>query len=54
MTLNLSDFSGLKTVMNDKADKKGVVSGISQSPLKLDKRGQTKITIQPNGGIVIF
>ena len=54
LTLNLSDFSGLKTVMNDKADKKGVVSGISQSPLKLDKRGQTKITIQPNGGIVIF
>ena len=55
LTLDLSAYEGLQTVMNDQTDKKSkAVTGVGQTALKLNKKGQTKITIQPNGGIVIF
>ncbi|MBP5340613.1 MAG: glycoside hydrolase family 97 catalytic domain-containing protein [Prevotella sp.] len=38
----------------DVADKKGNVTGAAKQPLKIDKKGKAKITIQPNGGIVVF
>ena len=38
----------------DWADKKGNVAGPAVKPLKIDKRGRAKLTIQPNGGIVVF
>jgi hypothetical protein len=54
LSLDLSAFSGLTTVFSDRADKKGTVSGVSFSPLKADKKGKVKITMQPNGGMVIY
>lgn len=52
LTLNLSDY-GLSTLMNDQADKKGNTLGVAQYPLKL-KKGTAKITVQPNGGFVVY
>lgn len=56
LTLDLSmlEKAGSYTVLNDRVDKKGVITGIEQKPLKLDKKRRTKITIQPNGGCVIY
>ncbi|MBR4898620.1 MAG: glycoside hydrolase family 97 catalytic domain-containing protein [Prevotella sp.] len=53
LTLNLASFN-LTNQLVDQADKKGRVTGVQTLPLKLDKRGNAKITLQPNGGIVIF
>ena len=52
LTLDLSAY-GVTKQFNDQADKKGVVTGIAVSTLK-QKKGKTTITIQPNGGIVMF
>ena len=52
LTLDLSAFNVTKQ-FNDKADKKGNISGITVSDLKL-KKGKAKITIQPNGGFVAY
>ena len=56
LTLSLDMFAPASTVNQfvDLADKKGNVSGVATKPLKTDKKGQAKITMQPNGGIVIF
>ena len=52
LTLDLSAFNVTKQ-FNDKADKKGNITGITVSDLKL-KKGKAKITIQPNGGFVAY
>ena len=52
LTLDLSDFA-LTTVLADQADRQGHVTGVSQSPLKL-KKGKARLTIQPNGGVVVY
>ena len=56
LTLSLDMFDAAKTVnqLVDIADKKGNVTGVATLPLKTDKKQQAKVTIQPNGGIVIF
>mgnify|MGYP002622352445 CR=1 FL=1 len=56
LTLNLDMFGQASTVnqLVDVADKKGNVTGIATLPLKTDKKQQAKVTIQPNGGVVIF
>ena len=56
LTLTLDMFAPATTLsqFNDWADKKGNVSGTATLPLKTDKKQQAKITIQPNGGIVIY
>ena len=35
-------------------DWKGLVIGTVQRPLKTDKQGRIKVTIQPNGGAVLY
>jgi hypothetical protein len=52
LTLDLSDFNVTKQ-FNDQTDKKGAVTGIAISDLKL-KKGKTKVTMQPNGGFVAY
>jgi hypothetical protein len=53
LTLDLSDFQ-LSTLLTDAVNKKTKEVSFAKTPLKTDKRGQTKITIQPNGGIVMY
>ena len=53
LTIDLKDM-GLTTLLNDHADKKGNVDGVEKKPLKTDKKGTAKITIQPNGGCVVY
>ena len=48
LTLDLKAFGGLTQYYID--EKKG---GPTRLPLKLDKKGQAKFTIQPNGGLII-
>ena len=52
LTIDLSAFNVTKQ-LNDKVDKKGSVTGIAISDMKI-KKGKAKITIQPNGGIVMY
>ena len=52
LTLDLGAY-GVGTLLNDQADKKGNTLGVVQSVLKL-KKGQAKVTVQPNGGFVIY
>ena len=52
LTLDLAAFNVTKQFC-DQADKKGIVTGIAISDVKL-KKGKAKITIQPNGGVVLF
>ncbi|MBQ3632041.1 MAG: glycoside hydrolase family 97 catalytic domain-containing protein [Prevotella sp.] len=55
LSIDLLPFSPRPTTaIIDIADKQGHISGTARQPLKVDKRGRTKITMQPNGGIVIF
>jgi len=56
LTLNLSmlEKAGSYTVLNDRIDKKGTIDGIELKPLKLNKKGMVKITVQPNGGCVVY
>ena len=53
LTLNVSDFN-VTNILVDSADKKGLVIGTVQRPLKTDKQGRIKVTIQPNGGAILF
>ena len=53
LTLSVSDFN-LQNLLIDTADKKGYVTGSSIQPLKSDKKGNVKLTVQPNGGAVLF
>ena len=48
LTLNLSAFSGLSKLYID--NQKGEPT---LTPLKTDKKGNVKVTIQPNGGLII-
>ena len=52
LTIDLSAFNVTKQ-LNDQVDKKGSVTGIAISDMKI-KKGKAKITIQPNGGIVMY
>ena len=52
LTLDLSSF-GVTRQLNDQADRRGTVTGIAITDLKL-KKGQARVTIQPNGGVVIY
>ena len=55
LTVDLSNFTPRPvTALVDVTDKQGIVTGVASQPLKVNKRGCTKITMQPNGGIVIF
>ena len=49
LTLDLNDFGSLSKLLVD--DKK---MQPQQLPIKKDKKGKVKITIQPNGGLVIY
>ena len=53
LTLDLSQFN-VKTQFVDQTDKRKNVVGVQMLPLKADKKGFSKITMQPNGGIVLF
>ena len=53
LTLDLSQFN-VKTQFTDQTDKRKNVVGVQMLPLKADKKGFSKITMQPNGGIVLF
>ncbi len=55
--INLSlDINGynVKNLLVDATDKKGVITGTVSQPLKADKKGIIKLTVQPNGGAVLF
>lgn len=52
LTLDLDDFDVTRQFC-DQVDKKGTVTGIAISPLKL-KKGKAKVTMQPNGGFVAY
>ena len=52
LTLDLDDFDVTRQFC-DQVDKKGAVTGIAISPLKL-KKGKAKVTMQPNGGFVAY
>ena len=52
LTINLSDYS-LNKLFADQADKKGRITGTAITPLKL-KKGKASITMQPNGGFLIY
>ena len=49
LTLDLNDFGSLSKLLVD--NKKGQPV---QTALKTDKSGKVKVTIQPNGGLVIY
>jgi hypothetical protein len=53
LTLDLSTFK-TQNALVDMTDKKGNITGVALQQLKTDKKGLAKITIQPNGGIVIY
>ena len=52
LNLDLSDY-GVTKLLNDRVDKKGNVADAAVTDLKL-KKGKVKITMQPNGGFVVF
>ena len=56
LTLSLPMFQAGTTVkqLTDIADKKGNVTGIDVKDLKVSKKGEASIIMQPNGGIVVF
>jgi len=53
LTLDLSDFSPT-TLFTDHADKKGHIDGVTKKALKTNRKGLAKVTIQPNGGCIIY
>ena len=53
LTLNLAEYHPT-TALVDAVDKKTKEISFAKTTLKLDKKGNQKITIQPGGGIVIF
>jgi hypothetical protein len=52
LTLDLADLNVTKQFI-DQADKRGNVTGVAVTDLK-PRKGKVKITMQPNGGIVLF
>ena len=55
LTLDLS-FLGSQSVslIKDYANKNGAVAGTNRSDVKLNKKGQLKVTMAPNGGFIIM
>ena len=53
LSLDISNYN-VKNLLTDTADKKGVVTGVASQPLKVDKKGFVKLTVQPNGGAVLY
>jgi hypothetical protein len=53
LTLDLKDFN-VKKKIGDSVSKKSKETTVTLSDLKADKKGNVKIEIQPNGGIVLF
>ena len=53
LTLNISAFN-VKNLLIDEVDKKGLLTGSNILPLKTDKKGNLKLTVQPNGGAVLY
>ena len=54
LTLDMFDPTATLQQLNDWADKKGNTAGVAVTPIKRDKKQQARITIQPNGGVVIY
>ena len=56
LTLDLPMFAPGEalTLLNDAADKKTATVSTVQKTVKTDKQGHIKLTIQPNGGMVIY
>jgi hypothetical protein len=54
LSLDLSAFGGLKTVLTDRLDKKTKATVFAQNALKTDKKGMTTIEMLPNGGFVAY
>jgi hypothetical protein len=56
LTIDLPEFQAGTTVSQvvDVPAKKGGAASVALQSLKVDKKGKAKVTIQPNGGIVIF
>ena len=52
LNINLSDYS-VSHLFTDQADKKNHITGTTVTPLKL-KKGKATITMQPNGGFLIY
>jgi len=55
LTLDLSflgDATPSVSLINDYADKKGAVAGTTRTEVKLNKKRQLRVTMQPNGGFV--
>ena len=53
LSLNLSDYQ-LSNLLIDVVDKKTKATVFSKQPLKVNKKGVVKVTLQPNGGVVIY
>ena len=53
LTLDVRDYN-VKNLLVDTADKKVTVTGSAILPLKTDKQGRVKLTVQPNGGAVLY
>jgi len=54
LTLDLSFIgSSAATLITDYANKNGAVAGCVKKTLNIGKKGQAKVTIQPNGGLII-
>ena len=52
LTINLSDYS-VSHLFTDQTDKKNHITGTTVTPLKL-KKGKATVTMQPNGGFLIY
>jgi len=52
LTIDLSDFN-VTSQLNDQTDRRGTITGVAVTTPK-KKKGKTVITMQPNGGIVLF
>ena len=53
LSLNISAFN-VKNLLIDEVNKKGLLTGSNILPLKTDKKGNLKLTVQPNGGAVLY
>ena len=53
LTLNLTGY-GVTKLLNDHRWKDGSVEGVDHTSLKPDRKGRVKVTVQPNGGLVIW
>jgi hypothetical protein len=53
LNINVADYH-VKSQLNDFVDKKTKAVSTAQTELKADKKGNVKLTIQPNGGVILF